>query len=228
MSLCINASHRDMVCLFLATLLVHETFAALSPENFLVPLHSTFISSNSLTHKVWHYQPITSDGSKRSVLNYSFWMSNNACRLLFRVGETHWIIHGQDSLSFEERHGASDVCESLISIQKPSVTPELTLAITTVATWVAQKATGTRVVSLSAGLLHKMRVSRKDYRELAVPCLSSPSVCLQYTMCHAVLGGCKCIKKIRLLFHNELFCFSPEVHFCVGTLAMSIALKRLS
>lgn len=27
-------------------------------------------------------------------------MSNNACRLLFRVGETHWIIQGQDSLSF--------------------------------------------------------------------------------------------------------------------------------
>lgn len=108
---------------------------------------------------------------------------------------------------------------------EPSVVPELTLAVTAAATWVAQKVAGIRVLPLSAGLLHTVRLSRKDYTELAVLCLSSPSVCLQYTMCHAV---CQCIKKSRLLFYNELFCFSPEVRFCFGTLAMSIALKRLS
>lgn len=121
-------------------------------------------------------------------------MSNNACRLLFRVGETHWIIQGQDSLSFERLHGGSDVCESLISMQEPSVIPELTLAVTAAATQVAQKVAGTRVLPVSAGLLHTVRVRRKDNRELAAPRLSSPSVCLQYTMCHAAPGWCQRIK----------------------------------
>lgn len=153
-------------------------------------------------------------------------MSNNACRLLFRVGETHWIIQRQDSLSFEKQHGGSDVCESLISMQEPSVIPELTLAVTAAATRVAQKVAGTRVFPVSGGLLHTVRVKRTTGRELAAPCLS---VCLQYTMCHAAPGWCQCIKNpSRLLFYNELFCFSPEVCFCFGTLAMSIAFKQLS
>ena len=91
----------------------------------------------------------------------------------------------------KEQPGGTDICESLISVQEPSVTPELTLAVTAAAAWVAQKVAGTRVFPLSAGLLHTVRVSRKDYRELAVPCLSSPGVCLQYTMCYAVLGWCQ-------------------------------------
>lgn len=119
-------------------------------------------------------------------------------------------------------------CESLISMLEPSDIPELTLAVTAAATWVAQKVAETCVHPISAGLLQTARVSRKDYRELAAPCPSSPSVCLQYTMCHTGLGWCQCIKKSRLLFYNELFCFSSEVCFCFGTLAMSIALKRLS
>lgn len=73
-------------------------------------------------------------------------------------------------------------------MQEPSVIPELTLAVTAAATWVAQKVAGTRVLPVSAGLLHTVRVSRKDYRELAAPCLRSPSVCLQYTMCHTAPG----------------------------------------
>lgn len=75
-------------------------------EKILVPPHSRFPeSSRSLAHKVWRYQPITSNGNKRSVLNYSSGMSNNACRLLFRVGETHWIIQGERIL-FPRRGGA--------------------------------------------------------------------------------------------------------------------------
>lgn len=74
----------------------------------------------------------------------------------------------QDSLSFEEWHCGSDVCESLISMQEASVIPELTLAVTAAATWVAQKVAGTLVLPVSAGLLHTVRVSRKDYREQAV------------------------------------------------------------
>lgn len=49
------------------------------------------------------------------------------------------------SFSSEKRHGGSDVCESLISMQEPSVIAELTLAVTAAATWVAQKVAGTRV-----------------------------------------------------------------------------------
>ncbi|CAB1429901.1 unnamed protein product [Pleuronectes platessa] len=37
----------------------------------------------------------------------------------------------------------SDVCESLISAQEPSVIPSLTLAVTAAATWMAQKASST-------------------------------------------------------------------------------------
>ncbi len=156
-------------------------------------------------------------------------MSNNACRLLFRVGETHWIIQGQDSLSCEKWHGGSDACGSLIFMQEPSVIPQLTLAVTAAATRVAQKVAGTRVLPVSAGLLHTARVRRKDYGELAAPCLSSPK-CL-FTVHHVprCAGLVPMYKKnSRLLFYNELFCFLPEVCFCFGTLAMSIALKRLS
>ena len=103
-------------------------------------------------------------------------MSNNACRLLFRVGETHWIIQGA-GFSFL---GGSDVCESLISAQEPSAILPLTLAVSAVAAWVAQKVVGTRVLPVSAGHLHTASVSRKDYRELAAPRPSSPSVCLHH------------------------------------------------
>lgn len=87
-------------------------------------------------------------GSKRSALNYSFGMSNNACRLLFRVGETHWIIQGQ-GFSFchtdththphKKWHCGSDVCRSLIWMQELSVIAWLTLAVAAAAAWVAQK-----------------------------------------------------------------------------------------
>lgn len=87
------------------------------------------------------------------------------------------------------------VRESLISAQEPSVIPVLTLTVTAAATWVAQKVAETCVLPLSVGLLHTVRVSRKDYRELAVPCLSSSSVCLRYSMCHAVQSGCQYIEK---------------------------------
>lgn len=60
---------------------------------------------------------------------------------------------GKDSLSSERRRGGSDVCESLISLQEPSVIPELTLAVTAAAAWVAQKVARTRVLPLSVGLL---------------------------------------------------------------------------
>lgn len=46
-------------------------------------------------------------------------------------------------------------------------------------------------------------------------------------MCHAAPGWCEC-RTNRLLFYDELFCFSPEVCVCFGKLAMSIARKRLS
>lgn len=95
-------------------------------------------------------------------------MSNNACRLLFRVGETHMNNSGAGFSFFKEWHCGSDVCESLISMQEPSVILELTLAVTAAATWVAQKVAGTLVLPVSAGLLHTVRVSRKDYREQAV------------------------------------------------------------
>lgn len=78
-------------------------------------------SSHSLSHKVWCYHPITSNGNKRSVLNYSFGMSNNACQLLFRVRETHMNNSDAGYLSFEEPLCGLDVCESLISVQEPSV-----------------------------------------------------------------------------------------------------------
>lgn len=38
-------------------------------------------------------------------------------------------------------------------MQEPSVIPELTLAVTAAAAWVAQKVAGTRVLPLSVGLL---------------------------------------------------------------------------
>ncbi len=50
-------------------------------------------------------------------------------------------------------------------MQEPSVTRELTLAVTAVATGVAQKVAGICVLPVSAGLLLTVRVSRKDYRE---------------------------------------------------------------
>lgn len=45
------------------------------------------------------------------------------------------------------------------------------------------------------------------------------------TLCQA---SANVLKKEDYTFYNELFCCSPEVGFCVGILAMSIALKRLS
>eukprot|EP00064_Thunnus_orientalis_P009018 superscaffoldBa00001114_g9041 len=42
---------------------------------------------------------------------------------------------------------------------EPSVIPALTLAVTATATWVAQKVAGTRVLPVSAGLLHTVRVN---------------------------------------------------------------------
>lgn len=113
-------------------------------------------------------------------------------------------------------------------MQKPSVIPELTLAVTAAATRVAQKVARTCVLPVSAGLLHTSRVSRKDNGELTAPCPISLSVCLLYTMCHAVVGGCHCTERADYSFYNELFCFSPEVRFCFGTQDMSIALKQLS
>lgn len=115
---CIPQGHG--VFLFLASLLVPETLANFNTKKILVPLHSTLTSSHCLTHKVWRYQPITSNGNKRSALNYSFGMSNNACRLLFRVGETHWIIHGQDSLSLE-KGGA--VVQMFVRVLSPCRSP---------------------------------------------------------------------------------------------------------
>lgn len=85
-------------------------------------------------------------------------------------------------------------------MQEPSVIPELTLAVTAAAAWVAQKVARTLVLPVSAGLLHTQSVSRKDNRELAAPCLSSLSVCLQYTMCHTVVGGCQCIERADYFF----------------------------
>lgn len=93
---------------------------------------------------------------------------------------------------------------------EPSVIPGLTLAVGAAATWVAQKVAGTRVLPISARLLHTGRVSRKDYRELAAPCLSSPSVCLQYIVCHAALGGCQCIKKGDYSFTMTCSDFHPR------------------
>lgn len=61
------------------------------------------------------------------------------CRLLFRVGETHWIIQGRGFSFLEKRRGGSDVCASLIGMQEPSVTPEPTLAVTAAAAWVARR-----------------------------------------------------------------------------------------
>lgn len=83
----------------------------------------------------------------------------------------------------------------VISMQEPSVIPELTLAVTAAAAWMAQKVARTLVLPVSAGLLHTQSVSRKDNRELAAPCLRSLGVCLQYSMCHAVVGGCQCIER---------------------------------
>lgn len=83
----------------------------------------------------------------------------------------------------KERHGGSDVCESLISMQEPSAIPELTLVVTAAASWVAQKVAGTRVLPVSAGILHTARVGRKDCRELAAPCLNSPPVSVYSTPC---------------------------------------------
>lgn len=106
-------------------------------------------------------------------------------------GRPAWIIQVQDSLSFKKWHCGLDVCENLISMQKPSVIPELTLAVTAAAIWVAQKVARTRVLPVSAGLLHTSRVSRKDNSELTAPCPIFLSVCLQYSMCHPVVGGCQ-------------------------------------
>lgn len=130
-------------------------------------------------------------------------------------GRPIWIIQVQDSLSFKKPHGSSNVCESLISMQEPSVIPELTLAVTAAATWVAQKVARTCVPPISATRLHTVWVRRKDNGELAASRLSSLSVCLQYTMCHAELGGCQCLKKkqitlsqwVILLFTRGTFLF---------------------
>lgn len=80
-------------------------------------------------------------------------------------------------------------------MQEPSVIAGLTLAVTAAATWVAQKVAGTRVPLGSAELLPPATVNRIDYSELAAPCLSTPSVCLQYIMCHDAPGWCQCKKK---------------------------------
>lgn len=170
-------------------------------------LHSTLFYS--LAHKLWCHQPITSNGNKRSVLNYSFMMSNNACRLLFRVGETHWIIQGWDSLSLEKQHSGSDVWESYLH------GGALCHSWTDLGRWCSSNMGGTEggrdsCSSISARLLHTGRVSRKDYRELAAPCLSSPSVCLQYIVCHAALGGCQCIKKGDYSFTMTCSDFHPR------------------
>lgn len=61
-------------------------------------------------------------------------------------------------------------------------------------------------------------VGRKDFRELAPPGLSSPTVCLQYIMCHAVPDWYQCIKKqnkITLALTMSYFAFHPR---CVSVL----------
>lgn len=119
---------------------------------------------------------------------------------------------------------------SLISMQEPSVIPELTLPVTAAAARVALKVARTCVLSISAALLHTASASGKDNRKLAAARLTSLSVCLQYIVCHTELGVCPNIlrKKSRLGFYHTLFSFSPEVQSCFGTPAMSIALKQLS
>ncbi|MEQ2300068.1 hypothetical protein AMECASPLE_021536 [Ameca splendens] len=94
-------------------------------------------------------------------------------------------------------------------MQKPSVIPELTLAVTAAATWVAQKVARTCVLPVSAGLLHTSKVSRKDNREMTAPCPSSLCFCLQYTMCHAVVGGCHCIERADYSFTMSYSAFHP-------------------
>lgn len=83
-------------------------------------------------------------GSKRSALNYSFRMSNNACWLVFRVGG------GGDPLNYsgpmilflsiqKKSLCGSDVCLSVTWVQKASVVAWLTLAVAAATAWAEQK-----------------------------------------------------------------------------------------
>lgn len=83
-------------------------------------------------------------GSKRSALNYSFRMSNNACWLVFRVGG------GGDPLNYsgpmilfpslqKKSLCGSDVCLSVTWVHEASVVAWLTLAVAAATAWAEQK-----------------------------------------------------------------------------------------
>lgn len=91
------------VFLFIASVLVPESLANFSENSKFLQTAPSHCLTASLT-EYGGDQTITFNGNKRSALNYSFGMSNNACRLLFRVGETHWIIQGE-GFSFLRKGG---------------------------------------------------------------------------------------------------------------------------
>lgn len=149
-------------------------------------------------------------------------MSNNACRLLFRVGETHWIIQGQ-GFSFclslththtQKWHCGSDVCQSLIWMQEPSVIAWLTLAVAAAAAWVAQKV-DLCFFSVHAGVLHMARVSKTTGSWLLLA-LAPPETSLRYIMCHDSPDWCQRIKEHKItlpqwvvsLFYSRLFWYA--------------------
>lgn len=84
-------------------------------------------------------------GSKRSALNYSFRMSNNACWLVFRLGG------GGDPLNYsgpmtlfpslqKKRSGwGSHLCLSVTRVREASVVAWLTLAVAAATAWAEQK-----------------------------------------------------------------------------------------
>lgn len=159
-----------------------------------IHVRHNFLSAKPLwaTSRKCCYPPITSNGNERSGLNYSSRMSNNACRVLFRVGADP-LNYSAGGFSFSENlHRGSDVCESLISLLEPSVI-------------------------LSWPWLSPEHQHWRWQRFVFFPCLqtssaeseglqgvnwlpSQVSLVSVYTFCLAVLCDCQCITKSRLLF----------------------------
>lgn len=105
---------------------------------FPPPVH---VAASPTRYSATNLSPLM--GSKRSALNYSFGMSNNACWLLFRVGGGGDPLNNSGPmilfLSLPKEVAARFRCLSLTWVQEASVVAWLTLAVTAATAWVEQK-----------------------------------------------------------------------------------------
>lgn len=168
-------------------------------------------------------------GSKRSALNYSFRMSNNACWLVFRVGG------GGDPLNYsgpvilfpslqKKSLCGSDVCLSVTWVHEASDVAGLTLAVAAATAWAEQKGDLHLFTSRGRPPRGKKRVWLRGAGCSVANFLQRPVYSTSCATTHRAAAGVA--KNTTKPPCRGLLCFFNCV--CLGSHGASIAFKQLS